>query len=738
MPVTLDNCASEPIHIPGHTQRHGALFSFDPSGRLAYRSANAATCMGVNIPALGDYLSAADFPDCNGLHELIARVMAAPADEPIPHAGEVGGALGPLFVIAHRTVAGLTCEFEDALGTAPAAADLQFMVYRAIERLKRQKAVDGLLAVAVDELRRITGFDRVMAYRFRHDDSGDVVAESAQAELEPFVGRRYPAGDIPAQARRLYIINTLRLIADVGAAPVVVEAFAANGAGPGSAAPLDMSHGVLRSVSPVHIEYLTNMGVAASMSVSIVIGGKLWGMLACHHMQPRRVAYTVRMACDMLAQILAANVQGLLAQVFATRADAAASLRLRVVEQVLHADDVMASLWAECAALCEGFGAQAAVLADGAQLRVSGDISQGTAAALVQWLDSTPPRPGVLVHTHSLETLPPALAAELGIWCGVLAMPFGSDSPSWVVLLRKEQIETISWGGHPEKDYPVGPLGARLTPRGSFDLWRQTVRGQSIPWDASDLESGQKLLNELLRADAAHMAETSRARAQLMAMLGHDLRDPIQSIHNTAALMQLDGSDRRHADRLQSSSSRMERLVTQVMDLSLMQRGALEFERIEVDLVPIIRRLLAESRAAHPRLDILPVLPARLLAWADADRLAQVVINLLGNASHHGDASEPVLVRLSQDGGEAVLEVSNAGAPIPQALAASLFMPFKTSATRSPTNRNGLGLGLYIAQQVMAGHGGSLVYGYDNPYVVFTARFPLRAVPADPVRPRSS
>ena len=158
--------------------------------------------------------------------------------------------------------------------------------------------------MVVQQVRQLTGFDRVMAYRFRHDDSGDVVAEACNDAIEPYLGRRYPASDIPAQARRLYLINTLRLIADVGYTPVPVL-------GREGDAPLDMSHGVLRSVSPIHIEYLQNMGVHASMSVSIVVNGRLWGMLACHHMAPRQVPYSIRMAADVLAQVLASSVQTL-------------------------------------------------------------------------------------------------------------------------------------------------------------------------------------------------------------------------------------------------------------------------------------------------------------------------------------------------------------------------------------------------------------------------------------------
>ncbi|HRL30860.1 MAG TPA: GAF domain-containing protein, partial [Ottowia sp.] len=150
----------------------------------------------------------------------------------------------------------------------------------------------GLLQDAVHMVRELTGFDRVMAYRFRADDSGDIVAEERDAALDPYLGWRFPASDIPAQARRLYIENTMRLIADVGSTPVAVRA------APGVDQPLDMSHGVLRSVSPIHIEYLQNIGVGASMSLSIVLEGRLWGMLACHHRTPRQVPYVTRAACD--------------------------------------------------------------------------------------------------------------------------------------------------------------------------------------------------------------------------------------------------------------------------------------------------------------------------------------------------------------------------------------------------------------------------------------------------------
>ncbi len=717
--VTLDNCDREPIHIPGLIQPHGALLAFDAKGVLIYRSANAAALLGDGLPALGEALVDRHLEGYDGFHSLLAEVQSATDGDVIPHAMQVENRHGAFDVIVHRSDQGVVCEFEDTGAAVPLPAGSAFAAHRGVERLKREQTVDGLLAAAVAEVRRMTGFDRVMAYRFRPDDSGEVVAEAAHAALDPYLGRRYPASDIPAQARRLYVINTLRWIADVRATPVPVLAAA------GVATPLDMSHAVLRSVSPIHVEYLSNMGVAASLSVSIVIGGRLWGMLACHHMQPRRVAYTVRMACDVLAQVLAANLQGMLAQARVAEVEAAATLQARVTAQVLHANDIVRALVLEAPALRAGFGAHAVVVAEAGRVETDGAVEQGVAVALLRWLGERELPVGRLVNVDALAHLPDALREQIGAWRGMLALPFGTEVPSWMLLLRKEQIETVLWGGKPEKTYVAGPLGPRLTPRGSFDLWRETVKGRSEPWSEIHLDSAQTLLDELVRADSAHAAEIGRARGRLMAMLGHDLRDPLQSITMTATLMERRGDDTPLRHRLQSSSNRMQRLVEQVMDMSQAHSGSLTFNMQPTDLAVIAEDMVTEARIANPELQIALTRPAVLVVEGDGDRISQVLGNLLGNARHHGTPGEPVQVELSVSGAMAVLQVCNVAAPIPDGLAAGLFQPFKRALPKSSSNRNGLGLGLYIAERVVAGHGGSLAYHYRHPHVIFTASFPL-------------
>lgn len=727
LPINLDNCAREPIHIPGLVQSHGALLAFSAARVATYVSANAADLLGPTAPAAGDILSPHHFDADADVHAAIDDLLQLP-DDGLPASSEVQ-VNGHVFdLVVHGAGGMVIAEFELRPATADVMADFALKAHRAMERIKRQNSVASLMDFAVRAVRQLTGFDRVMAYRFRHDDSGDVVAEDRIASLDAFLGRRYPASDIPAQARRLYVVNTLRLIADVHAVPVPVQP------APGVTDALDMSHCVLRSVSPIHIEYLQNMGVGASMSISIVVNGQLWGMLACHHMAPLQVPYSVRMACDVLAQILAANVQSLMARDHARRSAEAADLRTRLIEATLHSEDTATALAAMGPDLAAAFQAHAVVIAEASKLHIEGEVPQDVAVQLIHWLDAAQAPVGQMLATASLRALAPALADATGVWCGMLALSFDPGAHGWLVLLRKEQPETIQWGGQPEKTYRIGPLGPRLTPRGSFDVWRETVRDTSVPWDADDMAFGRRLLDELLRARSARVAEVARGRTELMAMLGHDLRDPLHSIAMAARLLgkeaEADGSTGtstggRMGQRIQASSTRMARMISQVLDMSRLQTGSgLDIHRTEVDLTGLLDDLLDEMRTAHPGVQLIREAPPALLAQVDGDRMAQVFSNLISNARQHGAPGESIIVQLSHHDGQATLDVSNVSPPIPPEVASQLFNAFKRR-DHNPRNRNGLGLGLYIAQAVVSAHGGQIGYAHAEPFVVFSVRFPL-------------
>ncbi|QGZ38830.1 light-regulated signal transduction histidine kinase (bacteriophytochrome) [Pseudoduganella flava] len=710
-PVGLDNCADEPIHIPGLIQPHGALLAFAPDGALRAWSANVPALLGVT-PALGmHYARMALAP---GVADVLRECLDG-ADTPTGIETSIGGQTFDCVVHGNGTRAIAEFELRDVAADELAAFALK--AHAAVERLRRQKTIDGLLTNAVEQVRAITGFDRVMAYRFRHDDSGDVVAESRRDDLKPFLGMRYPASDIPAQARRLYTINTLRLIADIGYTAVPVLGAAGD-------APLDLSHSVLRSVSPIHVEYLQNMGVAASMSVSIVINGKLWGLIACHHMAPLRVPYSVRMACDVVAQVLAAAVQSIDARERMLLAEQAAGVRTRLIETLLREEDVLAALEQHAPDLAAKLGAHALVFSQQSKLTTHGAIDGELAAEIVACL---PADGDEMLHRFRRDQWPAPLRDRLGPWVGLLALHFDPATHGWLLALRREQVETVRWAGKPDKLVKTGPLGHRLTPRGSFDEWVESVHDMAEPWDEPHLLVAEQLLGEMHRASMARHAELEKARMQLLAMLGHDLRDPLQSISMAATVLQHGAQPQQLGQRIERSSGRMQRLISQVLDMSRLDSGmGLALRPVDVDLSKMVEDLLDESRLAHPGTHYEASIAPDVHGRADPDRMAQVISNLLSNARHHGAGGHPVLVSLRAEDGQAVLEVANESAPIPPELEAHLFHPFKRMALQNRANRTGMGLGLYIAENVVKGHGGTVTYRYEAPHVIFRVAFPLQ------------
>jgi two-component system, chemotaxis family, sensor kinase Cph1 len=712
-PVTLDNCDREPIHVPGSIQPVGALLAFDTQGALVCWSANATSLLGVQ-PAQVTATSAAVFGEevqrllQEGLAQLHTGDVSAIATE-VSRGGR------DFDFILHGCNGRLIAEFEIRDQPVREVAEFALKAHRLIDRLKRLRSIEELLGQAAQAVRSLTGFDRVMAYRFRHDDSGEVVAEARRDDLEPYVGRRYPASDIPAQARRLYTLNTLRVITDVSYTPVPLEST--------SNTPLDLSYAVLRSVSPIHIEYLQNMGVAASMSVSILIDGRLWGMLACHHLAPLHVPYSIRMACDVLAQVIAANVIALRSRERAARSERAANARAHLVESLLHEEDVLRAIGEHGDVLRESLGAEAVVATQFGKVLPLGPVEENVATRMVEAVRHE--REPLFLY-NSRGEWPEVIRESLGPWVGVLALQFDPSTRGALLALRREQIETIRWGGKPEKLVQVGPLGPRLTPRGSFEEWREEVRGVAEPWDETDLGVARQLLAEMQRVSNARYAETERARTQLLAILGHDLRDPLQSIAMAAAVLKRGAPAEALSNRIQASSSRMQRLIGLVLDVSRIETGmGLGMVPTAADLSQLVADIVEEARVAHPGMHYVVSAPPALQAMVDRDRISQLLSNLISNARHHGRAGEPIRIALEAQADRALLRVMNVGDPIPRSAEESLFFAFKDRAYRNERNPTGLGLGLHIARQIVVGHGGQIRYLYEEPHVVFAVELPL-------------
>ncbi len=709
------NCDREPIHLLGRVQPHGALLCFDTQGCLLARSANAREWLGA-VPELGEPIT--------DLHlSPLSRqtIRAALADrEMTSESVECKGASGERFdLIMHWTDDTLVVEFEQISLKSPAATQFALFAQRAIQRLQaaRHENVGQLLQAAAEAIRAMTGFDRVMGYRFMADGSGEVIAETRRDDLPAYLQQRYPASDIPQQARRLYVLNPIRLIADVNAEPVPIEP----PLHPQTGMPFDLSHSVLRSVSPIHIEYLRNMGVAASMSVSIIRDGKLWGLFACHHMTPYRASHAVRLSSTVLTQI----VSILVGQIEATqRADADRrihDLRARIAGELAQADAPLAGLARAAPDIAALVDCEAVALVVDHEVVLRGKhadaVCRETLLELAQHMART--RVDHLACSSAADALPETLAQGLAASraAGCLAIQMQGDSRITIVWLRDELVETIHWAGPPDKVVAQGPNGPRLTPRGSFEVWKQTVTGRCRDWSEFDQLAARELRSILQEIALVQMRESERARTTLLATLGHDLRDPIQTINMAMLLMGrglASGNDT--VKRVEGSTRRMQSLIGYILDVSRIRSGmGLGLKREDAPLRELLESVAEQTRLAHPGMMLDVHIDGDLgNAYIDPDRLAQALTNLLGNARKHGDAREGVTLAATLTSEGPRIEIRNRLLERPAAPFERLLDPFKSGSLDNPSNRGGLGLGLYIAHAIVKGHDGTLTGAFSD------------------------
>ncbi|ADV28841.1 putative PAS/PAC sensor protein [Pseudoxanthomonas suwonensis 11-1] len=488
----LDACAREPIHIPGSIQPHGILLVIDPAdGRVIQASANAATALlGGEGEVLGQPWNALLHPDPAQAASL------QPVREPLHllHAPCRLAASGEQRWKAawHLYPERWLVELEPARGEQSLALGDALRAQREIDRAPD---VTEAARRAAAEIRALAGYDRVMVYRFDEEWHGDVIAEVRRPGLESYLGLHYPATDIPAQARALYLRSRIRQIVDVGYTPVPVRPTL----DPRDGQPLDLSDCGLRSVSPVHCEYLSNMGVAATLVVSLVVNDRLWGLIACHHYQTRFVDHVVRDACEAVALALAARVGSLEA---ITRSEAELSLltvREKLITAFSEAEGFTPGLLTDMAGdLLDVVDADGVAVFHGEQLSRLGRTPDE--AGLRRIRAALEESAGVrretdhagLLHLSEIGRMFPELADLAPDAAGLIYVPLQPKARSALLWTRREQVRTVNWAGNPQLS-KLEILPGRLSPRKSFELWQDTVRGRSRAWSPLHLESARSL-----------------------------------------------------------------------------------------------------------------------------------------------------------------------------------------------------------------------------------------------------
>ena len=529
--VDLTNCDREPIHILGQVQGYGCLIAVSADWMINYASENCVDLLGLTAQDIigsrfSDLFARDTVHDFRSKMQILSTQTGSARMFRYPVMDD-----GRLFDISiSQSGQSIIFEFEPS-GTGDRKPIDRSTVRALIERVKRRSKIDEMAREAVRAIAVMSGFDRVMAYRFNADDTGTVIAEVCQPDQDSYLGLRYPASDIPKQARALYLRSPLRIIADVNA-----TTYAIHPPRDPHGQPLDLSLAVTRAVSPIHLEYLRNMGVAASMSVSIIRNGKLWGLFACHHRTPRYIDFELRSEIELFSELF--NYQ--LAQVELTEelaeTDRARGLHDRLMTQ-LSGGRSMAETFD---VLSDSIGD--VIPFDGAAIFTEGEYkSTGSAPTreefmgLARFLNTTPP--GQVYETNALATRYPAAEGFSDRVAGIMVLPVSRTPRDYLVLFRREIAESVKWAGNPRKPVELGPNGARLTPRKSFEAWREVVHGQSAPWRSAELRAADALRVTLLEVVLKMSDERNAMRRQaqdqqelLVAELNHRVRNILNLI----------------------------------------------------------------------------------------------------------------------------------------------------------------------------------------------------------------
>lgn len=727
----LDQCAAEPIRIPGSIQPHGALLVLEPGGwRILQASANCAETLGFAFdPAAAQQFDDLPFADAALKAEL---ALWRDGDDPLYlRTIPFGGA--PKQLLCHRTNQGVILEIEDAPVSEDQTLEALYPRLRwFLDRIEPASDMAELGRLAAQQIRELTGFDRVLIYQFDREWNGTVIAEDGNGVLPSYFDLRFPASDIPAQARELYRLNRLRLIPDAGYEPVpLVPPFS-----PVDGAPLDLGQSALRSVSPVHLEYMRNMGTWASMSISILIDGALWGLISCHNQAPRRANAQIRAACDMLAQILAL-------QIGANQRLAEASERIELkriegelVAHLSHEQDFIAGLAGHTDAWLRLTGAAGAAVVSNGEIVVAGETPAETDLTdLVGWLDGQ----GFddLFATDVLADHWPRAAQLQAVASGLLAISISELHSSYVLWFRPEVIRTVKWSGDPSKGVAAD---GRISPRQSFEAWKQQVDRHSVPWRAAEIATARdfrtSIVNVILRRAeerAAMTGELERSNKELEAFsysVSHDLRAPFRHIAGYAKLLAeretgLGEKSRHYLNSIVDAALSAGRLVDDLLRFSHLGRTSLSNTRVDMAKLAdeVVRSLAPEigDRAIEWNIGRLPP------AWGDPSMIRQALFNLVGNAVKYSRTRRPALIRIEGRTLDAATEysISDNGVGFDMAYAGKLFGVFQR--LHRVEEFEGTGIGLALVRRIIERHGGHIAAdGALDRGATFTFTLPKR------------
>jgi chemotaxis family two-component system sensor kinase Cph1 len=719
--INLTSFKQVSIHTSGRIQPHGVLFVLEePDLKIIQVSQNTSTVFGITAEKMLH----------KKLEELldsfqVDRLKAGLADENFDFINPTkvwmrkkGDDYLVFDAIFHRSPDGfLILELEPAISHE----NIPFLSFyhlarTSINQLQETSNLREFCQIIVKEVRKVTEFDRVMLYKFDDDGHGAVIAEEKLDCMEPYLGLHYPESDIPQVARQFFCSNWIRLIPDANAQPS--ELFPLTN--PISQRPLDLTFSILRSAYPCHIEYLHNMGVGASLTISLIKDQKLWGLIACHHRTPKYVSYELRKACEFLGRVIFSEISSREETEDYDYRMKLAYIQSALVDYMSQEENFIDGLVKHRPNLLELTNARGAAVCFGGNYTLIGETpKEEDLNLLVQWLKNNVQEE--VFYTDSLLRIYPDAERFKNVASGMLAIPISKKN--YVLWFRPEVIQTVNWGGDPNKAFEVSQSegNIRLCPRKSFELWKETVRLTSLPWKSVEvkaaLELRKAIINIVLRqadelAQLAQDLERSNAELKKFAYVAsHDLQEPLNQVANYVQLLEMRYQEELDEDAKEfitfavEGVSLMQTLIDDVLAYSKVDMQAIEFELTEVETalehaLSNLRRRIRDSGAVITH-DPLPTV------MADSTQLMQLFQNLIGNAIKFRSEEPPEIhVGVSRLEDAWLFSVRDNGMGFDPQFSDRIFVIFQRLHTRD--EYPGTGMGLAICKKIVECHRGRI------------------------------
>lgn len=713
-PVNLSNCDRELIHIPGKIQSYGFLIGVDADNIIRFFSDNIFNYVtGVENQLAGQPLqriaSSINSEQKGLLDRLLKDVKAQSFEEVNPLQVIVSG--NPFNLVVSASDNYYLLEFEPALKNVPA---IQKMITRSISLLLGEKKMQSLLDNAAGQVKSIIRYDRVMIYRFAADGHGEVVAEAKNDNLESWLGLHYPASDIPKQARDLYKLNLTRLIADVQSVPSEITAEALN------AQPLNLTYSQLRAVSPIHIQYLKNMGVASSFSISLLHKNELWGLIACHNYTPAFIDYRARESSKLIGQIVSSVLEFRLDEEDQEEREFFKNHLFHLSHYLQEQSSIADALVSGNSTLLDITHATGAVAVFDHKFSFVGlTPNESQLADLLAWAKKNIKEP--VYTTTNLSALYPAALDYKGVASGMLLLALSREIGQYVIWFKPEVLRTITWAGNPDKPALMNADDITdLSPRRSFEAWSQSVLATSDSWSMEELKSVNALQQEIFRAGNVNAGAVRTINENLREAyeeldtfsftISHDLKSPLTAVKSYAQVLSLDAdmseTSKNMLRRIVAKADQMNQMMNAILDYSHLGRSEIPDKRIPVtELVKdIIRDLdpLPDRSKLQVFTSELPDLRG------DPTLIRQIFSNLITNAVKYSEQSQPAIVEIS--GSENITEthytIKDNGMGIPQKNLQQIFGLFKR--LENTDGIEGSGVGLAIVKRIVEKHSGKV------------------------------